>query len=284
MGYDRTIRYQGLCGTLVIGIAILSLCHAQVQDSSWHVVIVGGIVRDAEVEPAQARTITGLSSFFIDQLGVNPGAVKVLCDRESRVFDVNTIACTRENLKKTLGDFTSSAEPIDRLVFYYIGQANRAAEKLRLNVRGKDIVHEELIQWLGAIQARQKLIILDCPCAGLAIKGLADPNSLVVCSARGDQYDSPRFSEYFVPALTQWESDEDGQLSLLDAFQTTCRDLDTYYAGENCYKSENALLEDDGDGVPSQQPWLFEQSGKDGAQAARFYFKEARVVQPARGQ
>jgi hypothetical protein len=127
---------------------------------------------------------------------------------------------------------------------------------------------------------------LDCPCAGLAVKDLADPNTIVICSARADQYDSPKFSDYFVPALLHWEADgdPDGRLSLLDALQSTSRALDAYYAQENCYKSENALLEDDGDGVPSQQPWHFQQSGKDGARAARFIFEPIRTAPSPRGQ
>ena len=37
----------------------------------------------------------------------------------------------------------------------------------------------------------------------------------------------------------------------------------------------HALLEDDGDGIPSQSPWEYEQQGKDGAVAAEFYLKLA---------
>ena len=127
---------------------------------------------------------------------------------------------------------------------------------------------------------------MDCPCAGLALKDLTDPNTIIICSARGDQYDSPRFSDYFVPALRQWEADKDtdGRLSLLDAFQTTSRELDKYYEQEKCYKSENAMLEDDGDGIASQQPWLFAESGKDGAKAAEFFFRQTQTNTSLQGQ
>jgi hypothetical protein len=87
-----------------------------------------------------------------------------------------------------------------------------------------------------------------------------------------------------IPFLRRHSGDADGRLSLLEAFQTTCRELDAYYEQEKCYKSENALLEDDGDGVPSQQPWFFAQSGKDGARAARFYFRQTQVTAPPRGE
>jgi len=276
----------GNLGILMVVSASIHQCSAQAKDEPWHVVICGGILQDAQASQAEARVIAGLSHFFTDQLGIDREAIDIVCDKQSPAFGPNATACTRKSLERTLRNLVSDSRRIDRFVFYYTGQANRAASTLRLNVRGQDIIHGELVQWLGAIKAKQRLIVLDCPCAGLALKDLADPNTIVVCSARGDQYDSPRFSEYFVPALLQWESDKyaDGRFSLLEAFQTTSRELDAYYAQEKCYKSENALLEDDGDGVPSQQPWLFARSGKDGARAAQFYFRQTQATKQPRGQ
>lgn len=273
-------------GVLVVLSAGMHQCGAQTRNQPWHVVICGGILQDAQASQAEARTIAGLSKFFIDQLGIDRKAVDIVCDRQSPAFGPNVTACTRKSLERTLRNLISDTRRIDRFVFYYTGQANRAASTLRLNVRGEDIIHDELVRWLGAVEAKQRLIVLDCPCAGLAIEDLADPNTIVICSARGDQYDSPRFSEYFVPALLQWESDKDadGRLSLLEAFQTTSQELDAYYEQEKCYKSENALLEDDGDGVPSQQPWLFATSRKDGARAAQFYFRQILVGTHPQGQ
>jgi len=279
------ITLCSLCILIVVSTN-MQLCSSQTSDRQWHVVICGGILQDTQAIQAEARVIGGLSQFFTDQLGIDREAVDIVCDEQSRAFGPNTIACTRESLEKTLANIASATGRIDRFVFYYTGQANRAASILRLNIRGHDIVHDELVQWLGAIKARQKLIILDCPCAGLALKDLTDPNTIIVCSARSDQYDSPRFSDYFVPALMEWEPDKDtdGRLSLLEVFQTTSRELDKYYEQEKCYKSENALLEDDGDGVPSQQPWLFAESGKDGAKAEQFYFRQTHTTASLRGQ
>lgn len=282
---EKMVKNKMNCSTwyilsaLIIVGANVNRCCARSTNEQWHVVVCGGILRDSQVSQAQARIIAGLSKFFKGQLGVNNESISILCDEESPGFGQGVRECTRKNLERTLLSLASDTRRIDRFVFYYIGQANREESTLRLNVRGKDIVHKELAKWLEAIKAKQRLIILDCPCGGLAIKSLTDPNNIVICSARSDQYDSPRFSEYFIPALLEWkpEMDDDGRLSLLEAFQTTCRELEAYYGQEKCYKSENALLEDDGDGVPSQQPWLFIRSGKDGARAARFYFRETKV-------
>lgn len=275
-----------LTGIVLFAAAWVAPCYAQVQDETWQVVICGGILQDAEVRQGQARAISGLSHFFTDQAGIDREAVDVICDAQSLAFDSNATACTRESLKKMLETIASASHPVDKFVFYYLGQANRSADTLRLNVRGQDFTHRELGQWLRAIKAKQKLIILDCPCAGQAIEALTDPNHIVVCSARSDQHSSPRFSEYFVRALTEWgsDTDPDTRLSLLDAFQVTCRSLDEYYRQQGWYKSENALLEDDGDGVPSQQPWLFLESGKDGTRASQFFLGRIRTLEPSRDQ
>ena len=267
-------------GCLVIVMTVIQAAHAQSQDETWHIVICGGILQETQASQEQAQAIAGLARFFVHGLGIDRESVDVLCDAESQIYDANATPGTRKGLDRTLAQLAAHPRAFDRFVFYYTGQANRAADTLRLNLRGPDVVHSELVQWLKAIRAKQKLIVLDCPCAGLAIQALADPNHIVICSARSDQYDSPRFSSYFVPSLLEWETDKGSGIPLLEVFQATCRDLDTHYAQAKCYKSENALLEDDGDGVPSQQPWLFEQSGKDGARAAQFYFRQLAVVPP----
>jgi hypothetical protein len=140
---------------LMMVAASVRLCTAQADVETWRVVLCSGILRETETRQAEACTMGGLSSFFTDRLGVSREAVDILCDRESPAFGAHATACTRESLQKALGHLASNVQPFDRFVFYYTGQANRAADTLRLNVRGPDVVHGELVQWLGAIKARQ---------------------------------------------------------------------------------------------------------------------------------
>ena len=184
--------------------------------------------------------------------------------------------------------------PNDRLIFYYAGQANIVGDTLRFNLPGPDMTHEQLAQWLDEAMvkvdhnrrspadpnasANGHLLILDCPGAGLALQALCRPDRIVICSARSDQPYSTRFSDFFVPALSQTSTDinGDGKISLLEAFQTAVGQTDAMYQDNKLIKTENALLDDDGDGVPSQQPWRFEQIGTDGQAASRWVFKDRK--------
>ena len=51
-------------------------------------------------------------------------------------------------------------------------------------------------------------------------------------------------------------------------------DLDEFYLEQDLLSTEVPLLEDDGDGVPSQQPWEYEEDKKDGRAASRLFLLE----------
>jgi hypothetical protein len=155
-----------------------------------------------------------------------------------------------------------------------VGQANVVVETLRLNLPGKDITHKELGKWINRIKASSMLVVLDCPGAGLSAKAIKGEGRIVVCGSRDDQRYSTRFSRYFVPALVDIKSDSDGdsRVSLLEAFTRASRQVDDFYRKQKLLTTETPVLEDNGDGVPSQQPWKYEEDEKDGLAASNFFF------------
>jgi hypothetical protein len=111
-----------------------------------------------------------------------------------------------------------------------------------------------LAEILAPLQPGLMTLVLDCPGAGLATETLAGPGRILLFSARSDQPTSTRFSDYFVPALDDPESDVngDGAVTLLEVFQRTVQQIDAMFREQNLMKSENALLEDNGDATPSR--------------------------------
>ena len=102
-------------------------------------------------------------------------------------------------MKKTLENLAGRIKPQDRFIFYYIGQANVGAGKLRLNLPGKDITHEQLAKWIKPIKATSMLLVLDCPCAGMAVKSLTGKGRIIIAASTAEQPYSTRLSEYFIP-------------------------------------------------------------------------------------
>lgn len=246
------------------------------KKGNTYVLLVNGINKEPQGRQANDKAVIGLRRFFLEDIKLDPRCVRVLVDEESFARDGGAKVSSAEGLKRALMELAESIGLGDRFIFYYVGQANVVANNLRFNLRGEDITHEQLAEWIGGIKSSSMLIVLDCPGAGLAIKTLTAPGRIIVCGARSDQPYSTRFSEYFVPALADKTSDTngDGKTSLLEAFAVASKRLDDLYREQDLLKTETPLLEDNGDGIPSQRPWRYEEYNGDGLAASKFFFSD----------
>ncbi len=241
-------------------------------NGDMYVLLVTGINKDAKDRLTKDKALVDLRTFFLTNASVQNNHLSVLANSRSLVENNSQIA-TAENLKARIEAFANISKATDRFVFYYVGQANVADNKLRLNLPGADMTHEQLAELLGRIKASSMLIVLDCPGAGLAVSALAGPGRVVVAGCTAEQPYSTRFSEYFVPALADRQCDinSDGRVSLLEAFTAAAKNLDDFYRRMGLLRTETPLLEDDADGQASDQPWKHEHSGGDGLAASKFY-------------
>ncbi|MBN2592589.1 MAG: hypothetical protein JXA81_03700 [Sedimentisphaerales bacterium] len=237
-----------------------------------YVLIVRGINKNSKEQLAKDQAVTGLRRFLIDNAGVKPNELSILADRESSVRK-DSIVSTADNLKKQIEKLTAIVINNDRFIFYYIGQANIVSDTLRFNLPGPDITHKQLAEWFNGINASSMLIVLDCPGAGLAVTAVTGRNRIIIGACTADQHYSTKFSEYFVPALLDEESDtdKDGRISLLEAFTSASRNVDDFYRRQALLTTETPVLEDNADGIYSRQPWRYEQDNMDGLMASKFF-------------
>jgi hypothetical protein len=242
------------------------------ENGKTYVLIVSGINKDSKERMAKDRAVTSLRRFILDNAKVEPARLSVLVDRESSVRK-DSIVSTADNLKKQIDRFSAAVNSTDRFIFYYMGQANVVSDILRLNLPGPDITHNQLAEWINEIKASSMLIVLDCPGAGLAVTPITGQNRIIIGACTAEQHYSTRFSEYFVPALLDEknDTDEDGRISLLEAFTSASRSVDDFYRRQALLTTETPVLEDNADGIPSRQPWRYEQNNMDGLVASKFF-------------
>lgn len=243
----------------------------QKEHENTYALIVSGIIKDPQESQAKDKVVMKLADYLLNDAGIKSEKLRVLAGSDSLVSKGMEIS-TGEKLKETISRLAAAVRPTDRFVFYYLGQANTVADKLRLNLPGADITHEQLAEWINQITASSTLIVLDCPGAETAVKAVCGPGRIVICSCTADQHYSTRFSEYFVPALaeTKSDSDADGKISLLESFTSASKQVEDWYRQRDLLKTETALLEDNGDCIASPQPWRYRQDRTDGLAAARF--------------
>lgn len=265
-----------MCAERILRMMIVTVAMgASTASAATYWLIVEGLERDAKQMTAKSDVVQQLRRAAIQQFGVAKKNVTVLSYAGSPTESTNGVA-TADTLNATIRSLAARIGEKDRFVFYYAGQANAIKTSLRLNLQGPDITAEQLAAALAAIRAKTSLVVLDCPCAGAAAKVLAKSGRIVVMGSRADQPYTPKFGAVFVAAMTAKESDANGdrRVSLVETLQETAKQIDQAYRKESRLKTENFVLEDSGDGVANQTPWLSEKDGTDGRVAAGFFWKE----------
>ena len=237
-----------------------------------YVLVVSGISKEPQDKISMTKAVTELQKLLKSNTEVSDQTFSILAADDLQAKNV-TEKSTAENIQKTIETIGATAEAGDGFIFYYIGQANMVGTKLRFNLPGADITHEQLSQWIKGIKASSMLIVLDCPGSGLAAKAMSGRGRVVICSCTDEQRYRTRLSEYFLPALTDKESDtnSDGKISILEAFTAASMQIDDWFRQNKLLTTEIPVLEDNGDGQPSKEPWRYKLDGGDGAAAAEFF-------------
>jgi hypothetical protein len=175
----------------------------------------------------------------------------------------------REQLQKLLSGMTS--EQAAPLWLVFIGHGTFDGRTAKFNLAGPDVSAEEIATWLAPL--RRPVVVIQCASASAPfINRLAGENRIVVTATKsGDEQNFARFGQYFSAAIADISADldKDGQVSLLEAFLTACRQVEEFYDQEARLASEHALLDDNGDGLGTLAAWFkglrATQRAKDGA-------------------
>lgn len=139
-----------------------------------------------------------------------------------------------------------------------IGHGTYDGREARFNLRGPDLVATNLAQWLRPFQ-RRLAILNTASASGPFLKILAGTNRVVITATRsGNEVNFTRFGSRLANALTapQADIDQDGQISLLEAFLTAAFQVAEFYKTESRLATEHALIDDNGDGLGTPADWF----------------------------
>jgi len=140
----------------------------------------------------------------------------------------------------------------------YIGHGTHTQKNTLLNLRGPDLSAESLAQQLEPLE-RTLIFIHGGSASAPFINRLSKPNRILITATRsGDELNYARFGERFANVIESrtGDSNQDGQVSLLEAFVATSRSVESFYEESNRLASEHALIDDNGDSVGTPSDWF----------------------------
>jgi hypothetical protein len=162
----------------------------------------------------------------------------------------------REQLLSAIKGLESSSETPLWIVLIGHGTFQRGVAKF--NLQGPDISVTELQQ--GLANVRRPVVLVNCASASgpfLTIGTAATstqpsfPRTVITATRSGDEQNFARFGQYLSLAIDDLAADldHDGQVSILEAFLKATDQTRQFYEADGRLITENALIEDNGDGV-----------------------------------
>jgi hypothetical protein len=133
-----------------------------------------------------------------------------------------------------------------------IGHGSFDGRDAKFNLRGPDITAADVAAWLKPIKG-EVAVIQTASSSAPFLKALAAPNRVLISATKSaDEVFYARFGRYFAKAIsgnTEADLDRDNQVSLLEAFLWSSKQVERFFETEGRLATEHALIEDSGDGI-----------------------------------
>ncbi len=280
-GYRRAFPLSRFPFPLLAALAGITAPGGAIQSQQSHLVVITGLSGDAE----HSATFSRWAASLIDAAETRwklPKANVVYLAEDTRMDPTRvTGRSDRAGIEAAFAALAGRVRPDDVVLVLLIGHGSSAGSEARFNLPGPDLTAVEWAALLAPFGAQRVAVVNAASASGDFVAGLSAKNRTVITATRsGGEKNETVFAEYFVQAFTGdgADTDKDGVVSLLEAFNYARREVERFYQGANRLQTEHALLDDDGDGSGTRDPDAA--GATDGARARRLIVFGARPAAP----
>ncbi len=201
------------------------------------------------------------------EAGVSRENVVYLGERPEMDAERISRRSTGENVLAEMKALVERSKPDDDVWIVLFGHGSGSSGPPRFNLPGRDLVADEYAAALGPLADRRIVFVNASSASGGFLAPLSKEGRVVITATRsGAEGNESLFGGWFAAAFEGAAGDQnkDGRTSALEAFRYAEREVERYYRQAGLLRTENALLDDDGDGMGSPEPAGVE-AAKEGA-------------------
>jgi hypothetical protein len=209
-------------------------------DQNKFAVIINGAGGEAVYAKQFEEWTTQLSSVLSERFGFDNKQVTVLK------------GASAEDVKRTFAALKTQFDANNVLFVFLIGHGSYDGKESKFNLVGPDLSASDYNALLSSLPTHRVVLFNMSSASGEFIKSLAAKGRIVVTATKsGQETNATRFAGFFVSALsaTDADTDQDGHISVLEAFLYANRLTADFYKRAGRLATEHALLDDNGDGV-----------------------------------
>ena len=231
---------------VALSIALLSSPIACLAAANSFLLVVSGIGG----EPAYSERFASWSTTLIEaaqsRMHMPRDRIVYLAENVTEGVDGRS---TSEAIGDAIGRLSKQAGAGDTIFVVLIGHGTARGDRLLFNVPGPDLSAESLAALLAPHDDFRWIVVDTSPSSGPFASVLAAPNRVIV-TATSDATERFHtvFAEHFVAAYAGdgADTDKDGRISALEAFEFARREVERSYTAEGRLQSEHARIVDVG--------------------------------------
>ena len=121
-------------------------------------------------------------------------------------------------------------------------------------VTGRDLREDDCKKLFGDLACREQVFWLTMPGSGWFLRSLSAKGRIVITATAADEeYNETEFPQALATVCGR---NKDGKVSVLELYQQTVAEVQARFAGDKRVPTEHAQLDDNGDGVGTEEPIL----------------------------
>lgn len=232
---------------------------AVAAEKRWVVILVG-LAGEAEYEQKYRDVANAWQKWFQDDLQI-PAA---------QVIRPPT-PLTSALIEKTLAYVAKQAGSEDSFWLLTLGHGDHDGRHARFHVSGRDPTSADWPRWLADVKCREQVFWLTHSSSGWLLKPLSKPGRVIIAAT--EAADEVNETDFPYALASVWQSpaqkcdaNGDGQVSLAELFPQVVAATNERFAKDKRLPTEHAQLDDNGDGLGSEELTLQDaKDTKDGA-------------------
>ena len=242
---------------IIIAILAVFLSVSTTVFATDYVLILGGVGGEKSYYDQFWSATSRFHQLLTQEYGFAPEQITFLFEDEGTLPGLVTGEVKREPVLEAFAQLAEKVQPSDRFILFMIGHATRSPSGIKFNLPGRDISQQEYTDSINSIRSEQQLLVFGFPySAGIVQKISKSGRIIITSSSSREGYASQAgFGDIFVDAFSESSADtnDDGAISLLEAFLWMQTRVDEWYAQDGAMQAEHPHLDDNGDGRASRK-------------------------------
>lgn len=233
--------------TLLLGAFLAGPALAQER----HALLIGGLGGSDEHRDKFQQYLLETRRALVERHGFSPTHVVVLAEPGVQEADFVSDVSTAENVSAHLERLASAAGEGDQVYIVLFGHGSYDGQHAHLNIPRQDLSDADFADLLAPIGAGRIVFINTASASASFAETLSAPGRVIITATRSPtQRNETAFPAFLVEALQSPAADLDknGDLSMREVFEYAAMKTAQSFEATGHLATEDALLEDTGDG------------------------------------